>query len=65
MQYEVNECCGCASPAYPCRGPRCELRHVTRYQCDRCGEEDLTYDQVRELDGQDLCLMCYDEEAEE
>ena len=34
-----NECCGCATPAYPCIGESCSKRRVPHYYCDLCGEE--------------------------
>ena len=56
-----NECCGCASPGFPCIGDRCELLHVKHYICDNCGEE------VEELywyDGNQLCKYCVLENLE-
>ena len=53
IEYE-NECCDCAVPAYPCRGPSCPNRRVPHYYCDECGEESTTY----EFDGEELCLEC-------
>ena len=48
MRYEVNECCECAVPGYPCLGSACSLRHVPRWQCDICGEDDLTEDEMHD-----------------
>ena len=62
MMYEVNECCDCAAPAYPCIGDSCSLRHVPYYQCDRCGCSDLSDYEIHRVDGEDLCNTCYDEE---
>ena len=38
MKYEVNECCDCATDAYPCIGDECSQLHKTYYQCDMCNE---------------------------
>lgn len=65
MKYEVNECCDCATETYPCIGDSCSLRHVTYYQCDRCGCNGLTEDEIHEVDGEDLCDTCFDEEFED
>ena len=65
MRYEVNECCGCAVPAYPCLGDSCSLHHVPRYTCDRCGEDDLSEDDITHIDGEDLCNKCYEAEYSE
>lgn len=62
MKYEVNECCDCATDTYPCIGDSCSLRHATYYKCDRCGCDGLTEDEIHEVDGEDLCDYCYDEE---
>ena len=65
MKYEVDECCDCANESYPCLGSSCPLRHVTYYRCDRCGCDELTEDQIHEVDGEGLCDTCYDEEFPE
>lgn len=39
MKTYSNDCCGCASPGYPCIGDRCSLRHVLHLTCDECGKE--------------------------
>ena len=62
MKYESNECCDCAVPGYPCLGDSCSLRHVPRYRCDTCGADDLSEDDIKEVDGQHLCLECYEKE---
>lgn len=62
MMYEVNECCDCAAPGYPCLGNACEMRHQTRYECDRCGTDDLTEYEIHHVDGEDLCDECFEEE---
>ena len=68
MMYESNECCGCATEGYPCLGPRCSMRHVPRYVCDWCGEDDLSEDEIEDINGDDVCRECarkYEEEQEE
>lgn len=66
MRYEVNECCGCATPSYPCRGDACSLRHVTKYRCDKCGADELNEDEVvHDLGYEDICLYCAEEIEEE
>lgn len=61
MRYEVNECCGCAVPGYPCLGDGCSMRHVPRYVCDRCGEDDIPEEDIYHIkdDERDLCWDCY------
>jgi hypothetical protein len=54
MRKFVNECCGCASPGYPCEGGLCPRRSVEHFHCDKCGAEDELY----EYDGKELCLEC-------
>lgn len=54
MREIVNECCGCATPGYPCRGDACLHRHVERFYCDKCGAEAKLY----EYDGKELCEEC-------
>lgn len=56
MRREVNECCDCAVPGYPCMGNACHRRHVIRIYCDSCGVElqETYFD-----DGdQELCEEC-------
>lgn len=59
-KYE-NECCGCATPGYPCRGSECRMRHVPHYYCDKCHEEA---DQLYILDDEELCEYCVIESLE-
>lgn len=54
MRKYENECCGCATPNYPCLGESCELRRVPHYYCDRCKEENTLY----EYEGEELCADC-------
>ena len=58
IKYE-NHCCGCAVPAYPCRGANCELHRVPVHYCDKCGEE--LGDEIYEFDGEELCEGCLKE----
>lgn len=57
LKYE-NRCCGCASPAYPCRGASCPNRNVPVHYCDECG---VKLDKDCETDGAELCEDCYKE----
>jgi len=50
VEYE-NECVDCGLPCY---GDACPYRHVPRYYCDECGDEENLY----EFDGQELCIKC-------
>ena len=65
MKYEVNMCCDCAVPGYPCIGDACLMRHYPMYQCDRCGKYELEEDEIYHVDGEDLCEKCYEEEEED
>lgn len=47
-----NECVSCG---LPCLGNSCPNRHVTRYYCDDCGEEE---DELYDFDGYELCERC-------
>lgn len=56
-----NHCCGCAVPAYPCRGAGCPERHVKVLYCDFCGNEaDRLYRVDDGLDTEEICLDCLD-----
>lgn len=50
----TNECCSCATPAYPCLGNYCPLRKVEHFLCDKCSEETLLY----HYEGKELCRDC-------
>ncbi len=52
-----NDCCGCASPGYPCRGESCSLRHVNHFYCDDCGDE-VEEGELYEFGGEELCIDC-------
>ena len=52
----TDECCDCATPAYPCMGESCPNRHVKHYICDDCKEE---VDTLYEYDNsKQLCSEC-------
>ena len=55
-----NRCCGCAAPAYPCRGASCPSRNVEVHYCDRCGSE-LDPDEIHDDNGYEYCEFCRDE----
>lgn len=59
-----NHCCDCAAPGYPCRGSYCPLTKVEVFYCDSCGEPIDPEDVVR-VDGEDLCLECYEKEIDD
>jgi hypothetical protein len=50
-----NECVDCG---FPCLGNVCPHRNVTRFYCDRCGEETTLY----HYDGEELCIECIKED---
>ena len=56
LKYE-NHCCGCSSPAYPCRGSRCPNRRVEVTYCDHC-DEAIAPGDIYIVDGEDLCEEC-------
>lgn len=58
LRYE-NDCCDCASPAYPCLGSACGLRNAPHYYCDKCDSEE----QLFEYAGKELCKDCLLEEV--
>ena len=58
MRKTENECVGCASLGLYCLGSACPNRNVTRFYCDKCGEEATLYD----YDGEELCEYCLLEE---
>lgn len=55
MKKITNECVSCG---LPCLGSRCPNRNVTRFYCDKCGEETTLYDYY----GEELCESCLLEE---
>lgn len=50
-----NECCGCATPAYPCMGSACPNRNVPHFYCDKCGDD---VDELYIWDDKELCIDC-------
>ena len=54
ITYE-DECCGCATPSYPCMGSACPNRSVPHLYCDRCKEEA---DTLYEYEGEQVCIDC-------
>ena len=56
-----NDCCDCATPAYPCRGERCSLRHVPHFYCDKCKSE-VDEGELYEYAGEEMCLDCIKDE---
>ena len=53
IKYE-NECVGCP-PERGCLGSACPNLNVTRYYCDKCGEE---VDAYFDIDGEMICDDC-------
>lgn len=60
MRKVENDCCGCASPAYPCLGNSCPRRSVVHFYCDRCNEETELY----HYEGEELCIECIEKSLE-
>lgn len=54
MTVYENECCDCATGAFPCMGNSCPMRNVPHYLCDRCKTEDTLY----KYDDEVLCIDC-------
>ncbi len=57
MRVFENQCCSCATPAYPCIGSACPNRNVLVYYCDICNspiEEGHLYC----VDEEDVCEDC-------
>ncbi len=57
MQKTENECVDCG---LPCLGSRCPYQNVTRYYCDKCGEENTLY----YFEGEELCIDCIENSLE-
>ncbi len=57
IRYE-NECCDCASPAYPCIGEHCARRRTPHYYCDECKEE---FEDIYEYEDAELCIGCIEQ----
>lgn len=60
IKYE-DECCGCATPGYPCLGKSCPNKYVRHYYCDDCGYETNLY----WFDDEQLCIDCIQNRLEE
>ena len=52
-----NQCCGCATPGYPCLGSACSLTSVEVRVCDEC-ECEIDEDDTYIVDDQELCEYC-------
>ena len=52
MHKTENECVSCG---LPCWGDSCPYRNVTRYYCDKCGEE---LSDIYDYDDMELCEDC-------
>ena len=50
-----NECCECATPAYPCLGSSCPNRRVKHVFCDICKED---VDEWYNYGGEEICPSC-------
>lgn len=61
MLVERNECCDCATGAYPCLGESCSRRHMPRLACDRCGYDDT--DLLYMVGSEQLCKSCVEKYA--
>lgn len=60
-----NHCCGCAVPAYPCRGQYCPESHVEVLYCDFCGiEADMLYQVDDGMNKDEICYDCLDDMME-
>lgn len=57
-----NECCDCATSAYPCLGDNCSLRHCRILFCDKCKDEVQKL--YIGLSGRELCDRCALKELE-
>lgn len=54
IRYE-NQCCGCATPGYPCVGRTCSFRNAPVYYCDFCGEQTTC---LYSIEGEHYCDEC-------
>ena len=63
MTVYEDECVGCATETYPCRGKICPNRNVAHRVCDHCKAEfDRGENIFRTKDGKELCFECMLEE---
>lgn len=53
MKKVTNECVGCPQELKHLCGS-CNLKHVTRFYCDKCGNEDKLY----HYEDEELCEEC-------
>lgn len=60
ITYE-DECCGCATPSYPCMGSSCPYRNVKHLYCDNCGDD---VEKLYKYDGKEICEECLLKEFE-
>lgn len=56
MKHITNECVDCGLPCFS----SCPYKNVTRFYCDKCGNED----KLRRYNGKELCADCLLEEFE-
>lgn len=61
MTVYENECCDCATGAFPCLGDSCPNRRVPHYLCGGCGVEDTLY----RYNGEVLCMDCIESTSTE
>ena len=52
-----NDCCGCASPGFPCEGASCPRLHSIHYYCDECGDE-VSEGELYWYGTEQLCKYC-------
>lgn len=57
MKETTNECVSCG---LHCLGDSCPYWNVTRFYCDKCGDETQLY----YYDGQELCIDCIKNQLE-
>lgn len=51
-----DDCCGCASPGFPCEGASCRFKTIT-YICDECGDE-VRQGELYQYGSEQLCKYC-------
>lgn len=57
MHITETECVSCG---LPCMGSACPYHSVTRYYCDKCGDETTLY----HFEDQELCISCIEDSLE-
>ena len=55
MQKTFDECVGCTDIGLHCIGSGCPNKNVTRFFCDRCGDE---MSNIYDCEGEELCVDC-------